>query len=172
MNALRDTDGSLAENQYPANYMWLLMSAGYHWLRGEIMQYVGVPNVVDYGGRTYSNFFGYQEASDGDFGWMTGYDRWTRAINNRMHAPTSTPMTLESEEGRMAAKAWLYNHAGDNDYKAGGLIAIDVACGTNTRRPIPKTPANDAAQVTGMEYMHWAPTWATTRSPSWDMTTA
>ena len=53
----------------------------------------------------------------------------------------------------MAAKAWLYNHAGDPDFKAGGLIAIDVASGGNWQN-IPKTSANDVIGVTGKKYVY------------------
>lgn len=152
-NALRDADGSLPENQYPSHWVWLLLNGGVNWQKGEILQYVGSPNVVDYGGRTYSSFFGPQEPSHDDFGWMTGYDRWKNTIGNRMLAPTSTPLTLETEEGRMAAKAWLYNHAGDLDFKAGGLISIDVASGGQWHS-IPKTAANDAIGVTGQSFVY------------------
>ncbi|MCM1447559.1 MAG: PKD domain-containing protein [Bacteroides sp.] len=152
-NSLRDLDGSLPENQYPSHWVWLLLNGGCNWQKGEILQFVGSPNVVDYGGRTFSSFFGSQEPNQDDFGWMNGYDRWKNAIGNRMLAPTSTPMTLETEEGRMAAKAWLYNHAGDLDFKAGGLIAIDVASGGQWHS-IPKTAANDAIGVTGQSFVY------------------
>lgn len=153
LNSLRDVDGSLPENQYPTHWGWLLLNAGISWSKCDILQYVGSPNVVDYGGRTYSELFGPQEPSHNDFGWMNGYDRWRNAMDNRISGVTSMPLTLETEEGRMAAKAWLYNHAGDPDFKAGGLIAIDVASGGNWQN-IPKTSANDVIGVTGKKYVY------------------
>ena len=84
---------------------------------------------MHYGGRTYSELFGYQEESNNYFGWMTGYDKWMNAIGNRMMKPTSMPQSVETEAGRTAAKMWLYNHAGDTDFKAGGLIGLGVASG-------------------------------------------
>ena len=151
INALRDRDASLPENQYPSHFVWLLTNGNSG--KDAFVEYVGVPNAAVYGGRTYSSLFGYQEETYNDFGWMTGYDKWMNAIGNRMLRPTSNPLTVDTEEGRLAAKAWLYNHAGDTDFKAGGLIGLGVASG-GIWRNIPKTAANDAAGVTGMGYVH------------------
>ena len=151
INALRDRDASLPENQYPSHFVWLLTNGNSG--KDAFVEYVGVPNAAVYGGRTYSSLFGYQEETYNNFGWMTGYDKWMNAIGNRMLRPTSNPLTVDTEEGRLAAKAWLYNHAGDTDFKAGGLIGLGVASGGQWRN-IPKTAANDAAGVTGMSYVH------------------
>ena len=151
INALRDADASLPENQYPSHFVWLLTNGNSG--KDAFVEFVGVPNVTHYGGRTYSHLFGYQEERDNYFGWMTGYDKWMNAIGNRMLRPTSNPLTVDSKEGRLAAKAWLYNHAGDTDFKAGGLIGLGVAS-YGIWRDIPKTAANDAAGVTGMSYVH------------------
>lgn len=151
INSLRDVDGSLPENQYSTHFVWLFTSGNDG--KDQFVEYIGVPNSVVYGGRTYSELFGYQEEGNLDFGWMTGYDKWKHAIGNRMLRPTGNPLTVETEEGRLAAKAWLYNHAGDTDFKAGGLIGLGVASGGNWQR-IPKTAANDAAGVTNMYYVY------------------
>ena len=151
INALRDADASLPENQYPSHFVWLLTNGNSG--KDAFVEFVGVPNVANYGGRTYSSLFGYQEETNNYFGWMTGYDKWMNAIGNRMLRPTSNPLTVDSKEGRLAAKAWLYNHAGDTDFKAGGLIGLGVASG-GIWKNIPKTAANDAAGVTGMGYVH------------------
>ena len=151
INALRDVSGKLPENQYPSHFVWLLTNGNSG--KDAFVEYVGVPNSVHYGGRTYSSFFGYQEETNNDFGWMTGYDRWMNAIGNRMLRPTSNPLTVDTEAGRLAAKAWLYNHAGDLDFKTGGLIGLGVASGGQWHN-IPSTPANDAAGVTGKYFVH------------------
>lgn len=151
INSLRDVSGSLPENQYSTHFVWLFTSGNDG--KDQFVEYIGVPNSVVYGGRTYSQLFGYQEETNNDFGWMTGYDKWKHAIGNRMLRPTSNPLTVESEEGRLAAKAWLYNHAGDTDFKAGGLIGLGVASYGNWQR-IPKTEANDAAGVTNQYYVY------------------
>ena len=151
INALRDLDASLPENQYPTHFVWLHTNTSDG--KDQFVEFVGVPNVVHYGGRTYSELFGYQEESNNYFGWMTGYDKWMNAIGNRMMKPTSMPQSVETEAGRTAAKMWLYNHAGDTDFKAGGLIGLGVASGGQWYN-IPKTAANDAAGVTGKYYVH------------------
>ncbi|MCM1516995.1 MAG: hypothetical protein NC080_11420, partial [Paraprevotella sp.] len=151
INALRDVSGKLSENQYPSHFVWLFTSGNDG--KDEFVEYVGVPNSVVYGGRTYSMLFGYQEEGNNDFGWMTGYDKWKNAIGNRMLRPTGNPLTVDTEEGRLAAKAWLYNHAGDLDFKAGGLIGLGVASG-GIWKNIPKTDANDAAGVTNQYYVY------------------
>ena len=151
INALRDLDASLPENQYPTHFVWLHTNTSDG--KDQFVEFVGVPNVVHYGGRTYSELFGYQEESYNDFGWMTGYDKWMNAISNRMMKPTFNPLTVDTEEGRLLAKMWLYNHAGDTDFKAGGLIGLGVASG-GIWYNIPKTAANDAAGVTGKYYVH------------------
>ncbi len=151
INSLRDADASLLENQYPSHFVWLFTSGNDG--KEAFVENIGVPNVVMYGGRTYSELFGYQEDTNNDFGWMTGYDRWMNAIGNRMTAPTFVPYSLDTKEGQLAAKAWLYNHAGDTDFKSGGLIGLGVASGGNWQR-IPKSSANDAAGVTNMYYVH------------------
>lgn len=151
INALRDLDASLPENQYPTHFVWLHTNTSDG--KDQFVEFVGVPNVVHYGGRTYSELFGYQEESNNYFGWMTGYDNWMNAIGNRMMKPTSMPQSVETEAGRTAAKMWLYNHAGDTDFKAGGLIGLGVASGGQWY-DIPKTAANDAAGVTGKYYVH------------------
>ena len=151
INALRDLDASLPENQYPTHFVWLHTNTSDG--KDQFVEFVGVPNVVHYGGRTYSELFGYQEESNNYFGWMTGYDKWMNAIGNRMMKPTSMPQSMETEAGRTAAKMWLYNHAGDTDFKAGGLIGLGVASGGQWY-DIPKTAANDAAGVTGKYYVH------------------
>ena len=151
INALRDADASLPENQYPTHFVWLLTNGNSG--KDAFVEYVGVPNAKVYGGQTYSSQFGYQEEVNNYFGWMTGYDKWMNAIGNRMLRPTSNPLTLDTEEGRLAAKAWLYNHAGDPDFKAGGLIGLGVASGGQWSN-IPATKANDAAGVTGKYFVH------------------
>lgn len=151
LNAFRDLDGSKPENYYPTHFVWLHTygQSG----KDEFVQFVGVPNAKTYGGQTHSSLFGYNDESDPDFGWMNGYDKWYSGFFNRMEKPTTNAYSLATEVGREWAKNWLWNHCGDNDFKAGGLIGLGVASGGQWH-DIPKTTANDAAGVTGMKYVH------------------
>ncbi len=151
LNSYRDADASLATNRYPSHFVWLLTNGNSG--KDEFVTSVGVPSVATYGGGTYSQLFGYQEERNNDFGWMTGYDKWYEGFFNRMHRPTTIPFSLGTEEGRMAAKAWLYNHAGDNSFRQGGLIGLGVASGGDWKL-IPKTETNDRIGVTNMYYVN------------------
>lgn len=150
INSYRDIDSSTPENNYPTHFVWLLTNGNSN--KDKFVTNVGVPTSAIYGGRTYSMLFGNQAESNEAFGWMTGYDKWLNAIGNRMQAPTTLPYDLGTEEGRLTAKAWLYNHAGDESFHAGGIIGLGVASGGNWQR-IPKTETNDAIGVTNMYYV-------------------
>ncbi|MDE5787611.1 MAG: hypothetical protein K2H79_03580, partial [Bacteroidaceae bacterium] len=150
INSYRDIDSSTPENNYPSHFVWLLTNGNSG--KDQFVTNVGVPTSATYGGRTYSKLFGNQNESNEDFGWMTGYDKWYSAFFNRMTKPTQVPYNLGTEEGRLAAKAWLYNHGGDTSFKAGGLIGLGVASAGNWQK-IPKTPTNDAIGVTNMSYV-------------------
>ena len=155
MCCYRDLDASIAENQYPTHFTWLL---AYQNTTSEgITRALGVPNVPTYGGRTYSRLFGAQTHDDPDYGWMQGYDKWYSAMWNKTaqgitFAPTNTP------EGQRELKEWLYNHSGDETMQGGGIAGIGVASGGNWGS-IPTTDANKAAGVNGKKYVK---SWGTT----------
>ena len=93
INAARHANGKLAENIYPTHFTWLLT-----WVSSQgkeiLAQHTGIPNSVVYGGKTYSETFGYQDCDDGqsNYGWMQGYDKWFHACTTAWPtAPTSPP---------------------------------------------------------------------------------
>ena len=131
--------------------MWLLTCGNSG--KEDFVMHVGVPSASVYGGQTYSKLFGYQEETYPDFGWMQGYDKWYSGMFNRMISTANFPLSVKTEEGREAVKNWLWNHNGDNSFHAGGLAGIGVASGGDWQ-PIPKTPANDEAGVTGKYYVN------------------
>lgn len=152
MNSFRDADASDLYNRYPSHFVWLLTYGNSG--KDEFVQHVGVPSAKTYGGITTSSIYGSNaDTQDPDFGWMQGYDKWYEGFFNRMLKPTHIPYNLGTEEGRLAAKAWLYNHAGDEDFHSGGLIGLGVASGGNWKS-IPKTTANTAAGVVNKYYVH------------------
>ena len=150
LNSLRGANGKDLHNCYPTHFVWLLTNGNSG--KDDFVQFVGVPSAATYGGQTYSSLFGYQEETNNDFGWMTGYEKWHEAMFNRMLKPSNFPISVETEEGREAVKNWLWNHNGDTDFLAGGCVGIGVASG-GTWRDIPSTPTNDAIGVTGMGYV-------------------
>ena len=150
INAYRDADASLEENIYPSHFTWLLTNSGSS--KDGMAIANGIPNIVTYGGRTYSNLFGNQDCADNDFGWMQGYDKWYAAMFNRLERTTNFPQSVETEEGREAVKNWLWNHNGDEDFKAGGICGIGVASG-GTWLKIPRTEKNSEIGVVNKYYV-------------------
>ena len=150
INSYRDINSSTMDNNYPSHFVWLLTYGNSG--KDEFVTNVGVPTSATYGGRTYSRTYGNYDWDSDCFGWMQGYDKWFSAFGNRMTAPTQVPYNLGTEEGRLAAKSWLYNHGGDTSFKCGGLIGLGVASGGNWQK-IPKTESNDALGVTGKYYV-------------------
>lgn len=150
MNAYRGLDGSVLANQYPSHFTWLLTDQGSG--KEGMAATIGIPNVPTYGGRTYSSLFGNQDCGDEDYGWMTGYDKWYSAMQNRISYSSNMPNSLEKEQGREDFKWWLYNHNGDEDFYAGGIGGIGVASG-GTWVNIPSTATNDEIGVTGKKYV-------------------
>ena len=147
MDAWRRANASVAKNQYPTHFVWLLTNGNSG--KDEFVQHVGVPSAETYGGRTYSKLFGNQEETQNDFGWMTGYNKLYEAMFNRMLKPANFPESTGTEAGREALKNWLWNHNGDQDFPTGGLAGIGVAAGTMTCGTIASTPTNDALGVSG-----------------------
>ncbi len=150
LNSYRDLDGKDANNYYPSHFVWLLTNGNSG--KDAFVQFVGVPSAATYGGQAYSKLFGYQEETQNDFGWMTGYDKWYSAMFNRMLKPSHFSASLGTDEGREAVKNWLWNHNGDTDFHSGGVVGIGVASG-GVWKDIPKTTMNDAIGVSGKSYV-------------------
>lgn len=153
-NSYRDADGSKMENRFPSHFFYLMSGTN----TPTMCKYLGAPTAADYGGVTYSNYFGVQDVGSKIYGWMQGYDKWYRAMHNRTTEFTSIgrydPFT---EEGREVIKNWLWNHEGDTDFHSGGLWEISIASGPATAK-IPITETNRAIGVSGYEYVtDWGP---------------
>lgn len=148
MNSWRNKDASFEENQYPSHFTWLFTTAGVEKI--EQMVHNGIPNVSTYGGRTYSNTFGYQVPDNEYFGWMQGYDKWYSAMFNRSKEFFRGPVIVPTDENAVEQlKQWLWNRWGTEGYNDGGVAGFGVASG-GTWGKIPKTPTNDAIGVTNM----------------------
>ena len=158
MNNMRNLDASYEENQYPSHFTWLFTNT-------DVPKYDmgvanGIPNVVNYGGRTHSNDFGYQVPENYYFGWMQGYDKWFNAMHNRMTGFFYGPRFADDWYGaREQVKQWLWNHWGEEGYIEGGCVGIGVASG-GTWENIPSTAINDELGVTGKKYVwRWGKTY-------------
>jgi len=155
INTARFTAADTDERRYATHFAWMLNTngtdgTGYDRLGKD----VGIASCAVYGGTTYSRIYGRsgQDDQDDDCGWMQGYDSWYSTMHNRIVSGNSFPFNCGTEEGRELVKNYLWNRCGDDSYAAGGICGIGVAAGPFEGN-IPKTPANDAAGVTGMKYV-------------------
>ncbi len=154
LNSLRNTSGKMTKNQFPSHWIYLL--AYQHSDREEVTQKLGIPNVDDYGGRTYSKLFGEQECDNMESGRMQGYDKWYRAMFNRSRKQFTFPYDLTTEQGKEDLKNWLWNHQGDGDFQTGGVALIGCAI-TNSQTA--RTPRSANNRANGIANKHYITTW-------------
>jgi len=120
INAARQVSGQLAANQYPSFFTYNFLNngdgsqTGLSDLAWEVAIDNGVPNMVDYGGSM--NALGLK-------GWMTGYDKYYHAMQNR--AKSWFKFSLGSQAALQNMKNWLYNHNGTTP-GYGGLIVTNT----------------------------------------------
>ena len=156
LNAYRDKDGSLAENKLPAHFAFV-PAYKEDPNKENYAKYIGVPDGVTFGGTNVSSIYGgpYSENSN-NYGRMQGYENWHKAMFNRITDNPNFPTYTLTEAGALAWKRWLYNHNGDESFHAGGVIGIGCASSGLDYQAIGSTTANDAAGVTGLNYLtHW-----------------
>ncbi len=159
LNALRRQDAKASTDyRLPTHFTWTAITETCNERNLSIKH--GVPSVTSYGGQTYSQYFGLQDNEDKDVGWMQGYDKWYEAMNNRALNMSKFPYEIDTEEGREMAKDWLWNHCGDEDFGAGGVLVIGLASSGMKRAYFPTTAANEEAGVVGHRYIAtWGPTY-------------
>ena len=156
LNAYRDKDGSQAENMLPPHFAFV-PAYKEDPNKENYAKYIGVPDGVTFGGTNVSSIYGgpYSESSN-NYGRMQGYENWHKAMFNRITDNPNSPTYTLTEAGALAWKRWLYNHNGDENFHAGGVIGIGCASNGMEQQEIGSTTANDAAGVTGLNYLkHW-----------------
>ena len=119
INRLRELPADIPDNQYPTHFAWNFFNGGNGWFgvnylfTMEVLRSHGTPNVADYGGFSYG----------GGERWMSGYDEWYNAMNNRISGIKK--IYVGNEEGLLTLKHWLNDHL---DGSASGGIASFIAC--------------------------------------------
>jgi hypothetical protein len=131
MNRARNVNGQLPENRYPAHYMWHFFNEGdkhtgvnfLHTFHAMMEQ--GHITSTDYGSDT----------SQLEKGWITGYDKYYRAMKNRIRNIYSLP--VNSTEGILAVKQYLYDHLDGSS--TGGVACFTASSPSNMGgiRPLP-----------------------------------
>jgi hypothetical protein len=130
VNLLRDLDARFIENQYPAHWTWNCLNnadgKGSNGNAGwKIINEMGVPSVDVYGDR-YGLFK--------DAGWISGYDKYYKAMHNRIAKSGSLPMRTIADLEKV--KGYLFNHNDPNN-KVGGVLYFSMDWKNNKKVKIP-----------------------------------
>jgi hypothetical protein len=116
INRLRDLPADITANQYPTHFAWNFFNGGDGWFgvnylfTMDVLKHHGTPNVSDYGGFYHG----------GGERWMSGYDQWYNAMNNRIEEVYK--IFVGDEEGLLTLKHWLSHHGGGSE--TGGVASF------------------------------------------------
>ena len=112
INRLRDLPADTSINQYPTHFAYNFFDEGIYEIgvcylyNLEVLKMYGTPSVYDYGGM-----------SNGHLYWMSGYEKYYHAMQNRLSDVYS--IYTGNEEGINTVKYWLHDHLNGSQY--GGL---------------------------------------------------
>jgi hypothetical protein len=135
LNRLRNTDAGPAENRYSPLYAWnFLNSAKYgtgvsYFDSWEIIKAGGTPNQSDYPDNPDLVF------------WMSGYDRYYRAMKNRVYKNWSLP--VGTPEDLQILKRYLFDHFDGS--KFGGMANFQIASGGMNLNKLPRNSYDEGA---------------------------
>ena len=155
INNYRNLTQTSLTNQYPSHFTWLL--TGQNSSKEEMAIFNGVPTAFYYNGNTYSTKYGGDQigwpdkTEAPDYGWMNGYNRWEKALNNRLEK--NTFISLTTPENLEVLKSWIYNHHGDNDFQEGGVAGAGVATSGMSTTYIPTGYYEAGKRI----MHHWGP---------------
>lgn len=130
INAVRDLDASLTENQYPTHYTYNFLNEGsgangsWYFDGWDIIRVNGCPNIIDYGG---------SHACLGDKGWMTGYEKYFNGMSNRVLMPVS--ISVDTPEGLEVLKHWFNSRAEGSP--VGGVVNFAAGATGYSMRTLP-----------------------------------
>ncbi len=128
INRLRDLSGDDPDNQYTTHFAWNFFHGGQGWwgvnylFTMDVLEHHGTPSVTDYGG-----FY-----NGGAQRWMSGYDEWYNAMNNRIAGIKK--IYVGDEEGIITLKHWLNDHMDGSE--TGGLASF-ISCSPYDLRLLP-----------------------------------
>jgi hypothetical protein len=137
LNRIRDLPANLPENRYPPLYTWnFLNNANYsqgvsYFDTWEIIKAGGCPNYVDF------------PWADDIITWMSGYDKYYRAMQNRVLENYSLP--VGTPEGVNLLKRYLYDHFDGSKY--GGTANFQIASGGMAIGYLPEGSIDPGAPV-------------------------
>ncbi len=148
MNRLRNVDGHNLENKYAPHYMWHFFNQG--------AQYIGV-NFL----HTFHAMMEQGHMSNADYGddleqmekgWITGYEKYYRAMKNRIRNVYSIP--INSAEGIQAVKQYLFDHLDGSS--TGGIACFTASSPSSVGGAIYSLP--DQTPEAGKDVLiNWLP---------------
>jgi len=121
INRLRDVAANTNENLYPTHWVFNWSNQGNgtacpYFDSWDIIKHAGTPNVEDYGGSL--NYGGTAR-------WISGYDKYYRALRNRVWDFSS--ISLKDVRGLDALRHWINDHLDGSEY--GGCANIYISYG-------------------------------------------
>ncbi|MBI9037679.1 MAG: T9SS type A sorting domain-containing protein [Bacteroidales bacterium] len=132
IDRVRNLNALLPENQYSPFFAYNFQHLGNghlgvsYYNSINILRKCGNPNLADYGGL----FFGGAER------WMTGYDEYYKAMNNRLGDVFSIP--VNSIDGILTLKNYLNDHLDGSE--VGGVVSFSAASPWNKKILAEGTP--------------------------------
>ncbi|KQC04733.1 MAG: hypothetical protein APR54_02015 [Candidatus Cloacimonas sp. SDB] len=148
LNRLRDLPASLPENQYTPQFTFnylnhgVLMWGTSHYVGWNIAKDHGIPNVVDWGALYYIDPINW-------FVWMTGYDKYRNAIDNRIEVELDYWdihfYDPDDSQDLDNLKHWLNDHNEGSD--VGGVAQIGVWMGASICYELPPESSDPGAPI-------------------------
>ncbi|MBU2650257.1 MAG: T9SS type A sorting domain-containing protein [Bacteroidetes bacterium] len=142
INRLRGLPSDVPENQYTTHFSWNFYNGGDGWYG---VNYLHTLDVLKKFGNPTSEVYGGFYNGGGER-WMSGYDSYYLAMQNRLDAMYAIP--VGTEEGILTLKHWLHHHMEGSDV---GGVASFIACSPWTLMHLP--------EGTPEEYKYFIPFW-------------
>lgn len=142
INRLRDLPADTSINQYTTHFAWNFFNGGNGWygvnylFTMDVLKHHGNPTVEEYGGMY----------TGGGERWMSGYNEWYNAMNNRING--ARKIYVGDEYGLLVLKHWLYHHLDSSE--SGGLASF-IACSPYSLKRLPDGTPN-AGKFTVTEF--------------------
>jgi len=125
-NFLHNVSASAEKNRLSLLFPWNMLNSGIsnfgvsYFDSWDLVDAAGCPNVVDFGHGTGSD-------PDDCTIWMTGYQKYYRAMQNRIEGIWS--IDIGTPEGLQTLKSWMFNHGEETE--PGGVASFQIASGGN-----------------------------------------
>lgn len=144
INRLRDVSAADINNLYTTHFAWNFFNGGNGWygvnylFTMDVLKNHGTPSVADYGGMYHG----------GGERWMSGYNEWYNAMNNRIAGMRK--IYVGDEEGLLTLKHWMNDHL---DGSETGGVASFIACSPYGLQYLPP----ESAQSGKLVVTYWCP---------------